>query len=82
MSVNTKKPFRIANALKPSKVSITLPDTDDVIERPTYEKISQLKNQLIEQQANLLSLQERVQTLTEQNTSLRIKIAKMSKLLK
>ena len=79
MRVSTKKPFSIANALKPSKVPITLPDTDDVIERPTYEKIAELKNQMIDLKAELLEMQERVQTLTEQNTSLRIKIAKIGK---
>ena len=79
MRVSTKKPFSIANALKPSKVPITLPDTDDVIERPTYEKVAELKGQMIDLKAELLEMQERVQTLTEQNTSLRIKIAKIGK---
>ena len=79
MRVSTKKPFSIANALKPSKVAITLPDTDDVIERPTYEKVAELKNQMIDLKAELLEMQERVATLTEQNTSLRMKIAKIGK---
>ena len=79
MRVSTKKPFSIANALKPSKVPITLPDTDDVIERPTYEKVAELRGQMIDLKAELLALQERVATLTEQNTSLRIKIAKIGK---
>ncbi len=79
MRINTKKPFSIANALKPSKGPITLPDTDDVIERPTYEKVAELKNQMIDLKAQLFEMQERVSTLTEQNTSLRIKIAKIGK---
>tara|TARA_B110000238_G_C15990021_1_gene379856 strand:+ start:529 stop:777 length:249 start_codon:yes stop_codon:yes gene_type:complete len=75
-----KKPFSIANAIKPSKAKITLPDftESEFINPPSYKKMEDLKDEIVCLKSQILTWQLRTENLSYANSVIQSKLNKLT----
>jgi hypothetical protein len=75
-----KKPFSIANALKPSKAKITLPDfiESESINPPSYKKMEDLKDEIVFLKSQILTWQLRHENLSYAYAEIQSKLNKLT----
>jgi len=71
-SISVKKPFAIANAVKPSKSRITLAESED-FKPPSYAQIHSLERQITALKSEILINQSRYEKVLENYKDERIK---------
>lgn len=79
-NLSSKKPFSIANAVKPSKSRITLAESED-FKPPSYAEIHSLERQISSLKSQILIDQRRYEKVLENYKDERIKRAEAERQL-